>query len=53
MEAWAQTHYIQLILDFLAAVVRKPIVLIGNFVGGLACVIATLGMLGCKENSCS
>ncbi|XP_031254511.1 pheophytinase, chloroplastic-like [Pistacia vera] len=35
MEAWAQ-----LILDFLAEVVQKPTVLIGNSVGSLACVIA-------------
>ncbi|KAJ3678113.1 hypothetical protein LUZ60_001916 [Juncus effusus] len=35
METWAQ-----LILDFLAEVVKKPTVLIGNSVGSLACVIA-------------
>ncbi|KAJ4748243.1 alpha/beta-Hydrolases superfamily protein [Rhynchospora pubera] len=35
METWAQ-----LILDFLAGVVKKPTVLVGNSVGSLACVIA-------------
>ncbi|KAG9457015.1 hypothetical protein H6P81_001523 [Aristolochia fimbriata] len=35
MEAWAQ-----LILDFVAEIVRKPTVLIGNSVGSLACLIA-------------
>ncbi|KAF3435101.1 hypothetical protein FNV43_RR22188 [Rhamnella rubrinervis] len=35
MEKWAQ-----LILDFLAEVVQKPTVLVGNSVGSLACVIA-------------
>ncbi|KAL5727228.1 hypothetical protein ACHQM5_000447 [Ranunculus cassubicifolius] len=35
MESWAQ-----LILDFLTDIVQKPTVLIGNFVGSLACVIA-------------
>lgn len=35
METWAQ-----LILDFLAEVIQKPTVLIGNSVGSLACVIA-------------
>jgi hypothetical protein len=32
-----------LILDFLAEVVKKPTVLIGNSVGSLACVIAASG----------
>ncbi|KAJ0085683.1 hypothetical protein Patl1_06929 [Pistacia atlantica] len=40
MEAWAQ-----LILDFLAEVVQKPTVLIGNSVGSLACVICCLRQL--------
>ncbi|XP_078181793.1 alpha/beta-Hydrolases superfamily protein [Carex rostrata] len=35
METWAE-----LILDFLAEVVKKPTVLVGNSVGSLACVIA-------------
>ncbi|WVZ98574.1 hypothetical protein U9M48_044001 [Paspalum notatum var. saurae] len=35
METWAE-----LILDFLAEVVRRPTVLVGNSVGSLACVIA-------------
>lgn len=33
----------QLILDFLAEVVKKPTVLVGNSVGSLACVIAASG----------
>ncbi|KAJ0025075.1 hypothetical protein Pint_06875 [Pistacia integerrima] len=37
---YPRTHCIQLILDFLAEVVQKPTVLIGNSVGSLACVIA-------------
>ncbi|KAF3329385.1 pheophytinase [Carex littledalei] len=39
METWAE-----LILDFLAEVVKKPTVLVGNSVGSLACVIAASGM---------
>ncbi|KAJ0969379.1 hypothetical protein J5N97_022256 [Dioscorea zingiberensis] len=35
MEAWAQ-----LILDFLDEVIKEPVILIGNSVGSLACVIA-------------
>nr|AYD75964.1 pheophytinase isoform 2 [Zoysia japonica]AYD75965.1 pheophytinase isoform 2 [Zoysia japonica] len=35
METWAQ-----LILDFLDEVVKRPVVLVGNSVGSLACVIA-------------
>lgn len=37
--------YIQLILDFVDEVIRKPTVLVGNSVGSLACVIAASGML--------
>jgi hypothetical protein len=34
---------VQLILDFLDEVVRRPTVLVGNSVGSLACVIAAAG----------
>lgn len=37
---------LQLILDFLDEVIKKPTVLVGNSVGSLACVIAASGHFG-------